>query len=264
MMALRIFIVSSGRAGNAKTYFAVPWATFFVPAGERDAYLAAYPSADIQTHTEKGIASTRQALLDFVGSGKLVMLDDDLSFYSRSSCGLKFADISNDNRAIKRLFSEIEGALDGFAHVGIADEFRASFKPRESAIGRRYYQVLSYNIDLFPTPPPKFGRLEVNEEMDFHLQLATVGCYSKVLTEWTKKSKPYSVGGCSTWRTAELELREHKKFVKLWPELVFMKKHAPSLSGHICNIRWHVLHKLRNSGTTYQKKSSGSFLFTGV
>lgn len=254
-----VLIVSSGRAGKISTHKAVPWAKLFVPAKEAHVYSKATPGIEIISHTANRIAATRQAALDFAGKQKVVLLDDDLTFLARCGDGSKFREITTDHKTLRAMFSAISTALNNYAHVGVMDDFMAHAKPRNYVVGRRYHQLLAYNPKLFPSPQPKFGAVELNEEHDFHLQLATRGLYSCVLTEWTKKSTYYADGGCQQWRTADVELAEHRKFAARWPGLVYMKPYNKSLSGYLCNIYWNKLHACRRGGTTWAVKSKGLF-----
>jgi hypothetical protein len=173
---------------------------------------------------EKGIRATRQWIMDRA-RGKLIMLDDDLSFHIRSKDGKTFKICSPSQ--LKVMFRAIEEALDIYAHGGILERFMGQTQPRHMKSNSRYIHVLCYNKALFPTPMPKY-RTEVGEDFEMNLHLLTLGRPNFVLTEYAAENIPYAPGGCNTWRTQGLELKETLKLEKLFPGLVRVVSDNPS------------------------------------
>jgi hypothetical protein len=239
---VNIFIVSSGRPTKQITAAQIfpdskHLVMTVVPEREMNDYLEQQSTAGYIFHNKFGIKDTRQFILDYAERNhiqKFVMLDDDLTFYKRQEDG-RFNKATPEQT--EEMFDEIELKLYSFAHVGVCDKFMSHTQPREYITNGRYNQVMAYNLTNFPIPFPKF-RVEVGEEQDFNLQLLSKRCESCILTEWSKSAQPYTGGGCSTWRTAEVELQAHKKVVELWPGICSLKDNKSTISKTSLSIQW--------------------------
>lgn len=192
-----------------------------------------YYNADIAVANVATISEKRDWILSKIGP-KIIMLDDDLTFYARRRAGNFTKSTPND---VRRMFKWLNTALDKFAHAGVIDKFMSQAAPRGSVQSRRYNSVLAYNKMLFPYPRPKF-RIPVSEEHDVHLQLASKGLPPAVSCEFSKNTSYYNEGGCTDERTKHSELAGHKAFAALWPDLVTVVKSKSSLSGHAIKVRW--------------------------
>lgn len=180
------------------------------------------------------ISAKRQWIMDFAETSKIVMLDDDLTFYARRKDG--GFDKATPQK-LRAMFEWIEYALDEFAHAGIVDKFMSQSTPRSYVFDRRYNAVLAYNLRKFPRPKPIF-RVPVSEEHDFHLQLATRGYRPIVSTEWSKNTSYYAEGGCADERSAKSEERGHRMFAANWPGLVSVVPHKTNISGLAVRVKW--------------------------
>lgn len=240
---MKIYIPTIGRRNDQKTAETLTEARvdfkLVIPEGESQ-----FVDYECLHCPEKGIRATRQWILERV-KGKLVMMDDDLDFFTRDLDGNTFHRAKNSE--IRAMLLKIEGLLDTYSHGGIQGKFMSQRQPRDVKFNSKYLQVLCYNKNLFPIPPPRF-ELEVAENEEMNLKLLTRGCPNFVLTEWTIDNKPYAPGGCNVWRTNELEFRETVKLSKLFPDLVRVVqtdpdkikadwKKAPKLNLHT-RINW--------------------------
>lgn len=240
---MNIYILSSGRPSRQITYNNLPKdlkynIIFVVPEKDMVQYLETHGDCNFIFHRKEGIRATRQYVLDLTGDNKLVLLDDDLTFYIRQYAGNYIKNIKED---LHRLFDLVNEELDNYAHVGLCNKFMSQTQPRIRNVGLGYYQFLAYNKALFPKPAPRF-RLEIGEEHDFHLQLRSRGLISSVLTEWAKSDVSHAPGGCEEWRTKALEITEHNRMADLWPGIV---KVVPTkkFSGTTIRIAWKKLDK---------------------
>lgn len=235
---MRIVIPSTGRCAVQPTLEALPEtavAELHVHLDEIDRYARRWGhAASVVGLRYHGIREKRQHVLDTGGDGKLVMMDDDLRFRARRADGRFERATAAD---VEAMLAAIEKALDERAHVGIADEFMCQHNPVGAVEGRRYNQVLGYNFGLVEGARPKF-RFEVNEEHDMHLQLLRLGHVPLVLTDWTKSSRYQAAGGCSTWRTAELERSEFHRFALEWSGVVSVVPNKNSISGLATRVNW--------------------------
>jgi hypothetical protein len=164
-----------------------------------------------------GIAAKREFIMHLRKEGKVIMFDDDLTFYQRSEDGTKFPRISPKDT--EEMVSDIVELLDQYSMVGLTDKFMSQTKPRGLIECHRFNQILGFNRDLLPRPWPRF-RVPHDEEHDVHLQLLTQGYKTAVLTEWSKSDKSGAPGGCSDWRNNDVLNVAHTQLMELWPTIV--------------------------------------------
>lgn len=234
---MQVVILSRGRPDRARTLRWIDvkrWQPMLVvPSAERTAYMIANPGVVVVGLDYVDIRDKRQKVTDCCHGGKLLMLDDDLTFYKRHRYGKIFVKIHDEIQTTEMLRA-IEQALDAHAHVGVADKFMSQTLPRGGTEGRRYNQVLGYNLDV---ARPEF-RVAINEEHDAHLGLVRRGHPGYVLTEWSKGSTVYAAGGCSAWRSPEIEMRAHEEFAALWPRYVTVTENVAAISGRGVRVAW--------------------------
>lgn len=242
---IRIFIPSAGRAQDVRTLASLRgcWGStsVVVPEAQGEAYRAELPpEVAVLTHNVDRIRATRQWIVNYAlenGIRRIVMVDDDLRFRHRAADSNSHVRVDDASG----LVADLELVMDeGFVHVGVADEFMCQHRPRGYSVSQRYNQVLAYDLDRIVSrmgAVPEY-RTEINEEHDVHLQLAEKGLPPAVLNDWTKSSRAYSTGGCSTWRTAEVEKQGHFDLAQLHPKLVRVVENPKALSGFSIRVRW--------------------------
>jgi hypothetical protein len=235
---VKIYIPSKGRALTQTTAIQLVFADvpFEIVCSKDDPQLDLYKRewghSIIRTFKVSTIHEKRQKILEL--GGKLVMLDDDQTFYARQPDG-RFS--KSSSREIRAMFKWFDSALDRYAHAGIVDKFMSNTTPRGEVLSRRYNGVLGYNTDKFKKPYPKF-RIPVSEEHDVHLQLAAQGFPPIVSCEYSKGTTYYNPGGCTDERSRRSEAEGHKLFASLWPDLVKVVPHKSSISGLAIRVRW--------------------------
>jgi hypothetical protein len=235
-MTMKIYIPTRGRPEQQRTAEALESAgidaTLVLSKDDEENYFT--EGVSCITVKASDIATKRQRILELSPKGKILMLDDDLTFYTRKPDG-NF--VKADKRGIQRIIKWFSHALSDHAHAGLTDKFMGQSKRRGVQNHGRYNQALGYNTKLFPSPAPKF-RVAINEEHDMHLQLATRGLEPIINNEFSKDAKYYSEGGCSTWRTKTVEAKAMKQFAALWPDLVKLGPTEQSISGLAARVRW--------------------------
>jgi hypothetical protein len=238
---MQIFIPTRGRPNHQPTAEALTAAgiEFRMVCSLDDDTLVQYLNRYGRTVRVVGtidISEKRQAIVRLnrrATDRKILMLDDDLRFYTRKRDG-KFR--KSTVRDIVRMLSKIAEALNEHAHVGLVDKFMSQNQPRGVKHSGRYNQVLGYNLAMWPRGV-KF-RLPINEEHDVHLQLSQSGLRPCVLCEYSKDGSYYSKGGCSSWRTPHVEMRSMKEMARLWPDYVSIREHQTNLSGYSLWVKW--------------------------
>lgn len=236
---MKIIIPSRGRPDNVRTLECLVHddVTLVVPKDEVTTYAnrvgMRHPEVQIVSVDCANIMEKRQFVLDRWARGhKIVMMDDDLRFRRRGPDGKFHAAVATD---IGLMLRRIDEMLNVYCHGGISDEFMCQHNPPGHVTRRRYNQVLAYNFTRIEAPR---YRLTINEEHDLHLQLLRNKHVGFVLTDFTKGSKFNASGGCSTWRTPELELSQFQEFEKMWPGIVSLRPNKNSLCGWSTSVRW--------------------------
>lgn len=244
---MHIYIVSRGRPHKQRAAEALKAAgiKFQIVVALNDKTLPEYRALwgkylkvlDVQTLAEK-----RTRLL--AGSpNKMVMVDDDLTFFARRGNG---SFMKADNRQIREMFRYIQSTLNGHAHVGLVDKFMSQAQPRGYKTGGRYNQVLAYNALMIrqrarklKVPTPMF-RLPLNHDHDMNLQLMNIGLAPIICCEYSKDAKYYADGGLKKFRTIAKERKSFKTLAKLWPEYVKLRETKHSISGIAATFKWRV------------------------
>lgn len=205
-----IAIPSMGRADKQRTLMALEAAkampTLFVPKSEMMDYC--FVGAYTVTTSATGIGPTRQAIIDHarkIGETKVLMLDDDLEFFARRTddpTKLRHATPAQ----LKKLLQIAEKLLDKHAHIGVATREGANRSTEPLLYNTRLLRTLGYRADVLNSEKVRFDRLPVMEDFDVALQLLRRGYSSAQINSYVQ-DQPGSntAGGCSTYRTAEVQ-----------------------------------------------------------
>jgi hypothetical protein len=184
---------------------------------EKDNY-SAFPHY-VLPYACHGIGDVRQWAIDKF-MPKLVMLDDDLRFFQRRSDDLtKFE--STSATALVELFESIERSLDSYALVGVSSREGANRNIEEWLYNTRLLRILAYRSDVLRKEGIRFDRVPVMEDFDVALQLLRKG-YPNVCANWIVHNQGSSNedGGCSTYRSMEVQAEAARKLVELHPDFV--------------------------------------------
>jgi hypothetical protein len=251
---LRIHIPTKGRPNKQPTAEAlraagIPFTlvcTLSDPAIQE--YIDNYGPRNVMVVDVINLMHKRQLIFDSPRQpgGKIIMMDDDLTFYARRKDG------GFEKATPKQLVSMIEfmsSCLDRFAHVGLVDKFMSQNQPRGMKYRGRYNQVLAYNTKLIRKrwtksfgiglhhDMPKF-RSRLNQEHDMHLQLLRLGLMPAILCEYSKNAAYYSKGGLTGFRTPKLERAVFNELVKNWPDYVRLRKTRHAIGGVAATFNW--------------------------
>lgn len=239
---MRIYIPSRGRPDRTITADALANAKirFTIVCSKIDdtvpQYIKRWGKENILVVNSKNICEKRQKIVEHARLcriGKICMMDDDLRFYARLSTGTFRTAAPVD---LHDMVAALSKALDEVAHAGLVDKFMSQHSPRGHVSHGRYNQVLAYNLKKWPKNV-RF-RLPVNQEHDVHLQLSTQGLPPRILTEFSKDAPYYAKGGCSFYRTPEVEERGHRMLAENFPEYVKVVPHKKSISGLAIRVKW--------------------------
>lgn len=225
---LRIYIPSKGRADQKNhTWENLPldvreWSHVVVGPEDYAAYAERFPENNIMLLPKKvkGIGKVRQFLIDEVYDGNMLMLDDDLSFFTRREddpTKLRKSDVKD----IRAMLRAVNKALDQYAHVAIAVREGANRCTDEFLYNTRCLRALGYHLPTMKAERIKFDRLPVMEDFDAALQLLRKGYPSCTVNKWCQdQGTSNAPGGCSTYRTKEVQAKGAHGLKKLHPEFV--------------------------------------------
>jgi len=164
-----------------------------------------------------GIHKTRQAILDGLSKfdNDILMLDDDMDFCARPDMSSTKLITCKEEHAglVGKMLRRVEKLLKTYAAVGI------SARQGNNHINEPLREIArmnnAYAIDCKTVKAAgiRFDVLPVMEDFDFTLNLFKHGLKNAVIYDycWNQRGSG-AVGGCSTYRTAELQ---HKCAIKL-------------------------------------------------
>ncbi len=248
---MKILVPTLSRAGKVRIFRDIPNATLLVNPDQVDEYEAAYPDKHIIALPEdcKGIAKVREWCVRTLG-GKILMLDDDLWFYTRRKDDEGKLLNARPNE-IYDMLTTIEYTLDQYAHVGIAArEGFNRFKGKGDILeNQRYIRAIGVNADMIPADID-YTRVQVMEDFDVALQLLERGLPSAILTPWAQgQVQTQMAGGCSEYRTHENHERAAHLLAELHPGFVRLRQKENKSGGEFGT---------RTEVTIYWKKAFAS------
>ncbi len=204
-----IAIPSSGRPFRQTTWGNLPepvqdFAAIVVPEYEAEIYRQANPEAQVLACPVKGIGPTRQWCVE-KAPRKLLMLDDDLTFFSRRIDNPALFCLP-DPIEITHLVSEIDDSLDDFAHVGVGTREGGNRLTERRYFNTRLLRALAFRTDVLMRENIRFDRLPVMEDFDVNLSLLRKGYRSLLLNHMVHDQHGSNLaGGCSQYRTPEVQ-----------------------------------------------------------
>jgi hypothetical protein len=248
---MKILVPTLSRAGKVRVFRDIPFATLLVDADQEADYRAAYPDKDIHVLPAgmRGIAAVREYCVRTIG-GKILMLDDDLWFYTRRKDD-EGKLLNATQNEIAEMLSFINTTLDDYAHLGIAArEGFNRLKGRGDIIeNQRYIRAIGVNSDLIPADVD-YTRVQVMEDFDVSLQLLERGLACAIITPWAQgQVQTQMAGGCSEYRTHENHERAAHKLAELHPGFVALRQKQNKSGGEFGT---------RTEVTVYWKKAFAS------
>lgn len=181
---------------------------------------------NVLTCSAQGIAATRQFILDKSDDPHVLMLDDDLSSWSYriehqdgkgNKVGLSYKKATPEQR--EQGMADVAKLLKRYGHGSIGHRLFANAR---SALdfNTRQLRALAYDRDLLKRERVKF-RVPVMEDFDVQLQLLKRGheCfqYNQLVQEQYGSN---ATGGCSTYRTDDVQRKAAEQLAKLHPDCV--------------------------------------------
>jgi hypothetical protein len=254
-------VYSAGRAGNLLTLAALPEAmlrsTFVVvPEAELDAYYKAggLRGADLLAtpHECKGIAAARQWMTEWTarhGDEYLLQLSDDMKFFRRISSDdhqhLRAAEPEELRGMVEMMRMLADGTMDGErrVHVGVSARGGNNRQPGDWHELGRMCDIYMHHVPTLAELGIRWDRVQVMEDFDVTLQLLRCG-YPNAIVDfyaWDQRGGSNAPGGCSAYRTPQVQEAGAKRLAELHPGFVrAAPKKANNWKGAFDGERWDV------------------------
>lgn len=215
---MHIYIPTRGRVGQQHTLGAlladfVPYPVVLV-CPEDEVHQHAYTT--VVGCPARGIAATRQWIVDHCPERYVLMLDDDLHFFQRRMDDpTKFRDMEPGELSFA--LRQVEYLLTEAPHAAIAVREGGNRNTDPLLVNTRTLRALGYDIEVLRQHGIRFDAVPVMEDFYVSLSLLCAGydnlTYNGVVHNQAKGSN--APGGCSVYRTpavqtaAALELERH-------------------------------------------------------
>lgn len=254
---MNLYIMSRGRAGNVGTLASIPvhWRknTFLVvPKAEQYDYMTAHPEVAVIAAPEfvTNYSQKFQWLLngmpqddlhDFYATNvtyenntKAVILDDDLVF-SRKIDG-KLITERNANE-LDVMFATVEHYLDEYALVGVHPRQMGQNAPTPFVLNSRI--ICFQGINRAKIGPLKVDQLPILADVILNLSLLERGQANCIITTFFQDHGPCQApGGCSIYRTAEMQHEAVKYLAARWPDYVSVVERKPKVATWLGDTRF--------------------------
>jgi hypothetical protein len=236
---VQVVIPSSGRPDRQITLQQLPgWlrpqVVVAVPDDELESYRRALPGHQILGVPCRGIAKTRHYLMDWCPTRFILMIDDDMTFAWRPSMeAAKLTSLQPGASRLSELFLYWRRLGEQYAHVGLSARQGNNHCDHEILTCCRMFNTYLYDLEVVRPLPVEAGRLPVMEDFDLTLQLLRLGYPNAVIYRWCwNQYQSNAPGGCSQYRTAEVQREAAEQLAALHPGLVrVVKKESKNWNG---------------------------------
>lgn len=170
-----------------------------------------------------GITNKRQFIFEqcaALGKDKVLMLDDDLVFARRRKDNPTLFLPATDDDLLEAV-NEMEDALDDYPHVGFGHREGGNRRPETQLFNTRMMRALGWNVPWIMKKPYKINDVRLMEDFYMTLKLLTDGEQTCCLN-WivTNQKGSGTAGGCSTYRTAEMQAEAALTLKRHFPDFV--------------------------------------------
>lgn len=230
---MRIFIPTVGRATPEQQStlaelrkWGVP-ATLLVDYGDYDKHAHLHDDIVELPPGVKGTGHIRDHIVRELSDGEYVcMLDDDLTFFvRRTDDPTKFREGTPEE--FRSMLKAVEINLVRFPHVGVACREGGQRITDKFIYNTRILRLLAYDPKVLIKEDIWFSGQDLSERFytieDFHVALCLLrrGYPNLILNSWCHNQRGSNLtGGCSTYRTPEVQAAAARKLAELHPGLV--------------------------------------------
>lgn len=173
---------------------------------------------------KNGVAASRQYILDYCLCERIqccIMMDDDTLFYVRKQIGdwhLRYTSPEEVGNLLSMLVSWIE---HGFAHVGVSVRQGNNTVQEEVVFAARMFNLYAHNTSTLKLHKLRWDEVRLMEDFNMILQLLALGYPNAVSYNYAwGQSTSNAPGGCSIYRTPELQKETAEYLAKKFPGIV--------------------------------------------
>ncbi len=264
---MQILIPTYGRKYRQTTWESLPPSIqkitkFVVQGSEFDEYWARtdYPVV-VLPEWIKTVGPTRQWIIEnFIG--KVLILDDDLVFGTRRKDEPnKF--LASTPMDIEFMVAAIEKKLNEVPVVGVCPREGGNRKTNPTDTNTRIIRVTGLDTRVLHQHDVRYDRIPVMEDFDMLLQMLKLGYENVCLNDWVhNQGGSGSKGGCSTYRTPQIQTEAANKLHELHkPFVTVVKKTTKTAWGGgertDVVVQWKKAGKFGQANLLDQRKIQG-------
>lgn len=168
----------------------------------------------------RNIADARQWIAINSPDDEIIVLDDDLLFFSR---------VENNYLKLKKatkteiidLFETMSQIIKEGFYTGISERTLNRLIPEKFAYFMRGYSSTGFSQKKFKEIGAIYNRLPIYEDTDICLQFLKSGYPGKIIYQYAISQKMYvNEGGCQEYRDENMAIKSGLELIKLHPGLV--------------------------------------------
>ena len=194
--------------------------TLVIPEEELQDYMGTYSSLMTVPTEVRGIAATRQFIMEQAEDEHVLMMDDDLTFaVRRHDDPTRFREpVSGEMRS---MLMAVETLMGLYAHVGIATREGGNRKTEPLMTCTRAPRVIGYQRSIFFKEGVDFRNSTVMDDFEATLHLLTRGYANGILNTFVQNQKGSgTAGGASAYRTMKMHAAAAEKLQSRYPAFV--------------------------------------------
>lgn len=168
----------------------------------------------------KGIAATRQFIMENIRSPKVLMMDDDLTFSKRRTDDpSKFSPCTKNDTQL--MLHEVSSLLEEYPHASISIREGAHRHTERLLHAVRVARVVGFRRDVFFEENTDFRNNTVMDDFEAVLHLLSRGRLNAVLNSYVQNQRGSGTeGGASTYRTMEMQAHAAELLRAKYPDFV--------------------------------------------
>jgi len=188
-----------------------------------------------------GIGNVRQWAIENCETPYAFLLDDDMIFFKRIGETTSLEKCTE--QTCIEMFQELTDwlSLEGYPVVGVSARQGNNRVEEPFKDVTRQMNFHGIDVNLFKHYGLKFNKQEVMEDFHMTLDLLSLGIPNRVMYQWCWNQKGSNEkGGCSTYRTWEMQKRNAEQLSESFPDFVTVVKKKTKTTWKGMNERYDV------------------------
>jgi hypothetical protein len=225
---MKIYIPSRGRLAFQPTWDLVSKTKYrdniFIVCPESEADEHRFRDRNVIVRPVNGINNVRQWICEMSEEDEIIMMDDDLGFFVRADpaqFNLKPAQTTDIENIIHRIYTFLK--VDRYAHAGLSPrQMNNVHFPLTETEGFKMNAVHGINRAVLQRLGIKYNDVQLMEDYYITLSLFRRGYPNRSLLDaaWDQRGVSGAAGGCSTYRTAQLQTDGANRLHEEFPDFV--------------------------------------------